>query len=178
MLSTHHHNTQIDTHRDTHLRAVLPAYPSLYCLHHNAAHAYAYRHCCTRVCVVLRVLLLLLLLFFRTVRWFWEGEEPISKAPECQCFWLQMWGEISQLQERGKMGEAEPRIFCTFTIRVVRVKHVFIRCTYRVGQNHIYIYIYVRCMYGILNREITKYTVIYGAYIRFWPTLWIYGVCF
>jgi hypothetical protein len=26
-------------------------------------------------------------------------------------------------------------------------------------------------MYGILNREITKYTVIYGAYIRFWPTL-------
>jgi hypothetical protein len=31
--------------------------------------------------------------------------------------------------------------------------------------------IYIRCIYGIFNREITKYTVIYGAYIRFWPTL-------
>jgi hypothetical protein len=29
-------------------------------------------------------------------------------------------------------------------------------------------------MYGIFGREITKYTVIYGAYIRFWPTL---GMC-
>jgi hypothetical protein len=26
-------------------------------------------------------------------------------------------------------------------------------------------------MYGNFGREITKYTVIYGAYIRFWPTL-------
>jgi hypothetical protein len=31
--------------------------------------------------------------------------------------------------------------------------------------------IYIQCMYGILGREIIKYTVIYGAYIRFWPTL-------
>jgi hypothetical protein len=31
--------------------------------------------------------------------------------------------------------------------------------------------IYIRCVYGIFGREITKYTVIYGAYIRFWPTL-------
>jgi hypothetical protein len=35
--------------------------------------------------------------------------------------------------------------------------------------------IYVRCIYGIFGREITKYTVIYGVYIRFWPTLL---VCF
>jgi hypothetical protein len=28
-------------------------------------------------------------------------------------------------------------------------------------------------MYGIFSREIIKYTVIYGAYIRFWPTLLI-----
>jgi len=33
--------------------------------------------------------------------------------------------------------------------------------------------IYIRCMYGIFGREITTYTVIYGAYIRFWPTLHI-----
>jgi len=26
-------------------------------------------------------------------------------------------------------------------------------------------------MYGIFGREITKYTVIYSVYIRFWPTL-------
>jgi hypothetical protein len=39
----------------------------------------------------------------------------------------------------------------------------------RVGQNHIYIYI--QCIYGTFGREITKYTVIYGGYIRFWPTL-------
>jgi len=31
--------------------------------------------------------------------------------------------------------------------------------------------IYILCIYGIFGREITKYTVIYGVYIRFWPTL-------
>ena len=40
---------------------------------------------------------------------------------------------------------------------------------FRVGQNHIYI----RYVYGIFGREITIYTVIYGVYIRFWPTLHI-----
>ena len=34
--------------------------------------------------------------------------------------------------------------------------------------------IYIRCMYGTFGRKITKYTVIYGAYIRFWPTLLIH----
>jgi hypothetical protein len=32
----------------------------------------------------------------------------------------------------------------------------------RVGRNLIY---------GIFGREITKYTVKYGVYVRFWPTL-------
>jgi len=31
--------------------------------------------------------------------------------------------------------------------------------------------IYIRCVYGNFGREITIYTVIYGVYIRFWPTL-------
>ena len=31
--------------------------------------------------------------------------------------------------------------------------------------------IYIRCIHGIFGREMTKYTVIYGAYVRFWPTL-------
>ena len=33
--------------------------------------------------------------------------------------------------------------------------------------------IYIRCIYGIFGREIIKYTVIYGVYIQFWPTLHI-----
>jgi hypothetical protein len=33
--------------------------------------------------------------------------------------------------------------------------------------------IYIRCIYGIFGREITKYTVIYGVNIRFWHTLHI-----
>jgi len=32
----------------------------------------------------------------------------------------------------------------------------------------------VRCIYGVFGREITKYTVIYGAYVRFWSTPYIY----
>jgi hypothetical protein len=31
--------------------------------------------------------------------------------------------------------------------------------------------IYIRCIYGIFCRDIIKHTVIYGVYIRFWPTL-------
>ena len=32
--------------------------------------------------------------------------------------------------------------------------------------------IYSWCVYGIFGREIVEYTVIYGVYIRFWPTLY------
>jgi hypothetical protein len=31
--------------------------------------------------------------------------------------------------------------------------------------------IYTRCVFGIFGREITRDTVIYGVYTRFWPTL-------
>jgi len=34
--------------------------------------------------------------------------------------------------------------------------------------------IYTRFIYGVFGREVTKYTVIYGIYIRFWPTLGIH----
>ena len=41
-------------------------------------------------------------------------------------------------------------------------------CWLRVGQNHIY----VRCIYiRFFGREITKYAVIFGVYIQFWPVL-------
>ena len=36
--------------------------------------------------------------------------------------------------------------------------------------------IYIRCIYGISGREIIKYTVVYGVYTRFWPTLHMYPV--
>ena len=44
----------------------------------------------------------------------------------------------------------------------------------------VYIYVglartlYIWCIYGVFGRETTKYTVIYGVYIRFWPALHIY----
>jgi hypothetical protein len=37
--------------------------------------------------------------------------------------------------------------------------------------------IYIRCIYGNFGREITKYTVKYGVYIRFWPTLMMTCAC-
>jgi len=40
----------------------------------------------------------------------------------------------------------------------------------RVGRNHTYT-VYIRCF----SRDITKYTVINGAYIRFWPSLGMNG---
>jgi len=30
---------------------------------------------------------------------------------------------------------------------------------------------YIRCIYDMFGREITKDTVMYGVYMRFWPTL-------
>jgi len=55
-------------------------------------------------------------------------------------------------------------------LRVVRV------CTFKSECVGLARTIYIRCIYGILGREITKYTVIYGACIPFWPTLWVWGV--
>jgi hypothetical protein len=52
-----------------------------------------------------------------------------------------------------------------------RTLHSCMRCGY-VGLARI-IYIYIRFIYGIFGREITKYTAIYGVHIRFWPTLCI-----
>jgi hypothetical protein len=48
----------------------------------------------------------------------------------------------------------------------------------RVGQNHTFLGIYG--VYTVFfGREITIYTVIYGMYIRFWPTqhIWVWVVC-
>ena len=33
--------------------------------------------------------------------------------------------------------------------------------------------IYIRCIHSIFGREVTEYAVVYGAYIRSWPTLFM-----
>jgi len=65
------------------------------------------------------------------------------------CMWLHIW-DVDVRFER---------------VRCIRVTYTYIGLART---------IYIRCIYGIFGREITKYTVIYGVYIRFWPTLHIY----
>ena len=49
----------------------------------------------------------------------------------------------------------------------------FLKChMFRVGQN--LTNIGIQCTYGIFSKEITIHTVIYGADIRFWPTLHVF----
>jgi len=60
-------------------------------------------------------------------------------------------------------------IFCGREKQGIKLKRDERAHIVRVGQSHIYI----RCIYNIFGREVTKYTVIYGAYTRFWPALHI-----
>ena len=46
--------------------------------------------------------------------------------------------------------------------------YIFLAYTLLVGSART---IYIRCIYGVFGREINKYTIVYGVYIRFWPTL-------
>jgi len=71
--------------------------------------------------------------------------------------------------ERLVYGHKGPRPPLQCSLRVGWARTVYIRhiCVY-VGMART---IYIRCIYGIFGREITKYTVIYGVHIRFWPTL-------
>ena len=60
----------------------------------------------------------------------------------------------------------------TYTVYILylwqgnREIHGHIRCIYTR---------YIWCIYRIYGREIAKYTVKYGVYIQFWPTLVTYG---
>ena len=51
-----------------------------------------------------------------------------------------------------------------------KLKHNLIGCIIGLART-----IYIRCIHSIFDREITKYTVIYGIYTRTWPTL--YSTC-
>ena len=55
--------------------------------------------------------------------------------------------------------------------RTLRKKEVYTHRSVFIGLART---IYIRCIYGIFWMEITKYTIIYGAYIRFWSTLCIH----
>ena len=54
----------------------------------------------------------------------------------------------------------------------------YIPNSFKESQLHTYVGLerttYIRCIYVIFGRQITKYTVIYGVFIRFWPTLHIW----
>jgi hypothetical protein len=54
-------------------------------------------------------------------------------------------------------------------IAIIRSYTVYIQ-----GWPEPYIYSYIRCTYGIFGRETTIHTVIYGANIRFCPTLFLH----
>ena len=58
-----------------------------------------------------------------------------------------------------------------------RCSPLFLRFTHFKTSQGLSRTIYIRCIYGIFGREITKYTVIYSAYIQFWPTLAIQLTC-
>ena len=84
--------------------------------------------------------------------------------PFCHCDFTQQvpCESIDYLKEAQEhRGKLEP-LFLIYRVRVLLATIIA-----RVGQNHIYI----RCIHGIFGREITEFTVIYGVYIRFWPTL-------
>ena len=63
---------------------------------------------------------------------------------------------------------------CHYCYAVMLCLYIMRSLLYRVGQNHIYTV--CKRVYGIFGREFTIYTVIYGVYIRFWPTPLLYVV--
>ena len=101
--------------------------------------------------------------------WSDHNEQP---GPPC----------VSGLWYAAQSGEASAKknvCFCygsTRPLSQVRCRRLSRRSLgFRVGQNHVCIglarTIHIRCTYGISCRDFIKYTVIYGVYIRFWPTL-------
>ena len=52
-----------------------------------------------------------------------------------------------------------------YFIAVAHCKYIRGCVSIRAGQNKKNKYIFIRCLYGIFGREITKYAVIYGVYI-------------
>ena len=53
---------------------------------------------------------------------------------------------------------------------------MYVKCTWPSACIGLARTVYIRCIYDIFGREITKYTVIYGVHTQFWPTLCIYNV--
>jgi hypothetical protein len=53
----------------------------------------------------------------------------------------------------------------------VRISHSHTYAGHHVSKLGLAKSIHIRCIYDNFGREITKHTVIYGVYVRFWPTL-------
>jgi len=75
-------------------------------------------------------------------------------------------------------------IRCIYGILTGKSPNIRSYTVYLYGSGQPYVYmtrlartVYIRCIYGIFGREITEYTVLYGVYIRFWPTLISVSMC-
>jgi hypothetical protein len=75
-------------------------------------------------------------------------------------------------------GSWSPAHHLKSTQRQQRVKRIVcLKMSHRLYTRNYWIFlglartIYIRCIYSIFGREISKDAVIYGVYIRFWPTL-------
>ena len=82
------------------------------------------------------------------------------------CRWVWLLGQLMQWTTKNKRFRPRGPLLCNSQTHPCYVLQVGLFVS-RVGQNHIY----MRCIYGVISRELTKYTVIHSVYIRFWPTL-------
>jgi ABC-type nickel/cobalt efflux system permease component RcnA len=101
--------------------------------------------------------------------WTKEVEWVRGNALEPKSFEQHLDGAAAVISAVGAFGSQEAML----RVRTRVFPHTHVR-------THIHTYlglaktIYIRCIYGNFGREITKYMVIYGVYIRFWPTLHIH----
>jgi len=81
--------------------------------------------------------------------------------------WARAWSAaVPSLQVMLK-----PFFLCISLARLTLAKRALLGLARSSGWPEPYIYTCIQCIYGILSREITVNTVMYGVYIRFWPTL-------
>jgi hypothetical protein len=107
---------------------------------------------------------------------------PLQAAPACKwfhdkCIAVMKWGSgFSMLQKTRLRSQAAPLqaartiMMCVAELLACMLQRTRLRSR-AVSYVGLARTIYIRCIYGTFGREITKCTVIYGVYIRFWPTL-------
>jgi len=120
------------------------------------------------------------------IRCFWQGYHQIYDHIRCiytvlanpryTVFWQanpEIYGHIRCIYSvlAGKL----PNIRCIYTVLANPIFTVFLAGISSTIRSYT-VYIYGSgqpYIYGIFGRDIINYTIIYGVYIRFWPTLYI-----